>query len=71
MASATQLDGVAQLQYSKHDSEAGRRVEALTEQAIRRLQQRFEDNKEAALEGIVAQVLSVCPTLHRNLVSTH
>eukprot|EP00108_Taenia_solium_P011984 TsM_000267900 transcript=TsM_000267900 gene=TsM_000267900 len=56
--------------YSKHDSETGGRVEAFTEEAIRRLQQRYEENRETALSGIIAQVLTINPMAHRNVRKT-
>ncbi|VDK40529.1 unnamed protein product [Taenia asiatica] len=56
--------------YSKHDSETSGRVEAFTEEAIRKLQQRYEENRESALSGIIAQVLTVNPTAHRNVKNT-
>ncbi|EUB64637.1 V-type proton ATPase subunit G [Echinococcus granulosus] len=52
--------------HSKHNIETGGRVEAFTEQAIQRLQQRYEENKETALGEIIAQVLTVNPVVHRN-----
>uniref|UniRef100_A0A5K3FPF2 V-type proton ATPase subunit G n=1 Tax=Mesocestoides corti TaxID=53468 RepID=A0A5K3FPF2_MESCO len=55
--------------FSQYDTDSGSKVEAFTAEAIQKLRSRYEENKEAAINELIAHVLAVTPSIHRNVKS--